>query len=196
MFISKEPIVAKKHTFPIPTNDAEAAQLLGELEKLKLKLEQQQVELNQAINVLVVVADQKAAKVSDEFAEKFTILKEYARTHKTTLTDNGKQRSVTWATGTLGWRNTPAGISVPRSAKEVVTLIERLITLRKLKFLRRKWELNVEAMEASPDEATAIEGISKRAASETIYIQFAKGDEIKQKIKLKTPSVQDITESE
>lgn len=161
--------MAKKEKSSSLINEAAAAQLLGELEKLKLKLDEQQIELNQAVNQLVVNATIKATIVSDEFAVKFNSLKEYARLNKATLTDQGKQRSVTWATGTLGWRNTPVGISVPRNAKEVALLIERLLAARKPKFLRRKWELNIEAMEASPDEATAIEGITKRASSETIF---------------------------
>ena len=188
--------MVKKSKPPTLTNEAEAAALLGELEKLKLKLDKQQVELNQSVNALVVAANLKAETVSEEFAEKFTALKEYARTNKSILTDQGKQRSITWATGTLGWRTAPAGISVPRNTKEVTLLIERILAIRKPKFLRRKWELNIEAMEASPSEATAIEGISTRGASEAIYIKFTDGDEIKQKIKLKTPSIPDQKETE
>ena len=188
--------MAKKPKQPTLTTEPEAAALLGELEKLKLKLDELQVELNLAINALVVVANLKAELVSEEFAEKFTTLKEYARVNKGILTDQGKQRSITWATGTLGWRTTPVGISVPRNTKDVTLLIERILAIRKPKFLRRKWELNIEAMEANLSEATAIEGINTRAASEIIFIKFADGAEIKQKIKLKTPSIADPTEVE
>lgn len=186
--------MAKKPKYPAVTSEADAAVLLGELQALKLKLDEQQVELNQAVNKLVVAANQKAEIVSKEFGEKFDILKAYAKTHKDELTEQGKHRSITWATGTLGWRSTPAGISVPRNAKEVALLIQRILAVRKPKFLRRKWELNIEAMEASSAEATAIEGINPRPASEIIYIKFADGDEIKQKIKLKTPSATDLKE--
>ena len=188
--------MARKPKYPTPTNEADAAKLLGELEKLKLELDKQQVELNQAVNALVVKANKKAEETSNEFAERFTTLKEYARKNKDQLTDRGKKRSVTWATGILGWRDTPVGISVPRNAKEVTLLIQRLLAARKPKFLRRKWELNVEAMEANPEEATAIEGIKVRPSSEIIYVKFADGNEIKQKIKLKTPSAPDAKEQE
>ncbi len=96
----------------------------------------------------------------------------------------------------MGWRTTPVGISIPRNVKEVALLIERILAIKKTKFLRRKWELNVEAMESNPDEAAAIEGINIRAVSETIYIKFVSGDEIKQKIKLRTPSVSDLKETD
>ncbi len=188
--------MAKKPKHSAITNETDAAKVLGELENLKLQLEHQQNELNQAVNKLVVEANEKAKIVSDEFAEKFNTLKEYARINKVTLTQNGTVRSVTWATGTLGWRNTPVGISIPRSSKEVALLIEQILAIKKPKFLRRKWELNVEAMETNPTEAAAIEGISIRAASETIFIKFAQGDEIKQKIKLKTPSISDLKDIE
>lgn len=180
--------MAKKPNYPTPTNESEAAKLLGELQKLKLALDKQQVELNQEVHKLVTAANEKAETTSDEFAEKFNVLKEYARKNKDQLTEQGKKRSVTWATGTLGWRNIPRGISVPRSAKEIALLIERIIAAKKPKFLRRKFELSVEAMESHIAEATAIEGIKVRAASEVIYIQFAVGNAIEQKIKLKTPS--------
>lgn len=188
--------MAKKPKYPTLTNEADAAKLLGELEKLKLELEKQQVELNQAVNELVVKANKRSEAVSEEFAEKFNVLKDYAKKNKDKLTEHGKQRSVTWATGTLGWRSTPIGISVPRNAKEVVLLIERILAIKKPTYLRRKWELNIEAMEANPEEATAIEGINTRPASEIIYIKFADGYEIKQKIKLKTPSTTDLKETE
>ncbi|MES2966339.1 MAG: host-nuclease inhibitor Gam family protein [Patescibacteria group bacterium] len=188
--------MAKKPTYPAITTEIEASKILGELENLKLKLEHQQVELNQSVNKLVIEANKQAEIVTGEFAEKFNALKDYARKNKQQLTQQGTVRSVTWATGTLGWRNTPAGISIPRSSKDVALIIERLLAAKKMKFLRRKWELNIEAMETSPTEAAAIDGINIRAASETIYIKFRNGDEIKQKIKLKTPSTTDVNDAE
>lgn len=180
--------MAKAAKHPVPTNEAEAARLLSELEQLKLTLDVQQVELNQAVNDLVGRANRKAEVVSQEFAEKFAALKAYATKNKSVLTRAGKRRSIAWATGTLGWRSNPAGISVPRSSKDIALLIERILAVRKPKFLRRKWELNVEAMEASPEEATAIEGVKQRVASESFFVKFAFGGEISQKIRLKTPS--------
>lgn len=177
--------------YPTPKNEAEAAALLGELERLKLQLDAKQVALNQEVNELITRADREAETVSEEFAQKFTALKSYATKQKDELTKGGR-KSVIWATGTLGWRSAPAGISVPRSAKDIAILIERILKLRKEKFLRPKWELNVEAMEASPEEATAIEGINQRAAKESFYIQFPNGTEIAQKIKLKAPSSEDL----
>ena len=188
--------MAKKPKYPPITTEAEAAALLGDLGKIKLKLDKQQNELNKAVQDLVVAANKRAEVVSEEFAGKFTILKKYANDNKNTLTEQGKQRSITWATGTLGWRNTPAGISVPKSSQDVALLIQRILASRKPKFLRRKWELNVEVMEAYPEEATAIEGINKRASSEIIFIKLKDGIEIKQKIKLKTPSTPEAKETD
>lgn len=186
--------MAKVVKHPIPRNETEAVRLLGELEELKLQLDEKQVSLNQAVNSLVVAANREAEGVSEAFAAKLAALKTYATAHKETLTNNGKQRSVSWVTGTLGWRSIPAGISVPRSAKDIALLIARILAARKSKFLRRKWELNVEAMEASPEEAAAIEGVKRRAATETFFVKFADGDEIQQKIRLKTPSDKDLKE--
>ncbi len=87
--------MAKKPKHPPVTNETEAVKLLGELENLKLQLEQQQTELNQAVNKLVVEANEKAEIVSDEFAEKFNTLKEYARENKAELTQKGTLRSIT-----------------------------------------------------------------------------------------------------
>lgn len=180
--------------YPTPKNEVDAARLLSELEKLSLTIDQQQVTLNQAVNNLVTKANHEAEDVSEDFAKRFDALKTYATKNKPTLTDDGKRRSITWATGTLGWRNTPAGISVPQSAKDIARLIERILTLRRPKFLRRKWELNIEAMEASHDEAVAIDGIKPRTARESFFIKFNNGTEIKQKIKLKAPSSKDLKE--
>ena len=122
--------MANEPKYPPVTTEAEAAALLGELGKIKLELDKQQNQLNKAVQDLVVAANKKAEVVSEEFAEKFTILKKYAKENKDTLTEKGKQRSITWATGTLGWRNTTAGISVPRNAKDVALLIQRILKLR------------------------------------------------------------------
>jgi len=190
----KDPAMAKTAKCPVPKNENEAARLLGELEKLKLQLDEQQIELNQAVNDLVTTANKNAEAVSGEFASKFNALKTFATKHKKELTEEGKRRSVSWATGTLGWRTAPAGISVPRSVKDIARVIDRILAVGKQKFLRPKWELNIEAMEANPEEATAIQGISKRPARESFYINFSDGAEIKQKIKLKTPSNKDMKE--
>lgn len=186
--------MAKAAKFPIPKNEVEATRLLSELEKISLSLDEQQVTLNKEVNNLITKANREAEATSEDFAKKFDALKAYATKEKPTLTDGGKRRSVTWTTGTLGWRNNPAGISVPRSTHDIARLIERILALRKPRFLRRKWELNIEAMEANPDEAAAIEGINKKAASEVFFIRFPSGTEIKQKIKLKAPSAKDLKE--
>jgi phage host-nuclease inhibitor protein Gam len=184
--------VAKATKHPIPKDETEAARLLNELEQLKLALDTSQTVLNQAVNNLVDIANREAEPMAEAFADRFTALKTYANKHKDELTDEGKRRSISWVTGTLGWRTTPAGISVPRNAQDIARLIARILAIRKAKFLRRKWELNVEAMEANPEEATAIEGINRRAASESFFIRFNDGTEVKQKIKLKAPSDKDL----
>ncbi len=184
--------MAKAVKYPAPKNETEAVRLMSDLEKLKLELDQKQKTLKQGINQLVATANREAEAISEEFAGKFNALKAYAAEHKSVLTSNGKRRSVHWVTGTLGWRSTPEGISVPRSAKERAILIKRILAAKKLKFLRRKWDLNVEAMEASPEEAEAIEGVNRRAARETFFVKFHEGGEIMQKIKLKMPSDKDL----
>jgi phage host-nuclease inhibitor protein Gam len=185
-------MMANEVKCPIPKNEVEAARLLSKLEKLKLILDGEQVELDKAIHDLIKKANRKTESVSSEFAEMYGALKSYATKNKDELTEGGKRRSITWVTGTVGWRNTPEGISVPRDTKEKERLIARIIAIRKAKFLRRKWELNIEAMEANPEEATAIEGINRRAASESFFIKFSDGAELKQKIKLRTPSDKDL----
>lgn len=183
--------MATKPKYPIPTTEAEAAALLGELGDLELEIDEIQHELDQNVQKLITESQARADKLSAIFAEKFNALKAYAKGAKNDLTDNGKRRSIKWGTGELGWRSKPAGISTS-GKKEVI--IARILALAKkskdlMRFLRIKYELNLEAMEAEPEAASAIDGISIRQKSEIIYIRTPKGNsDITSTLKLQSPT--------
>lgn len=180
-----------KPKYPIPTTEAQAAALLGELGDLELEIAEIQHELDQNVQELITRAQAQANELSTMFAEKFNALKAYAKVAKIELTDNGKRRSVKWGTGELGWRTKPAGISTS-GKKEVI--VARILALAKkskdlMRFLRIKYELNLEAMEAEPEAASAIDGISIRQKSEVIYIRTPKGkSDITSTLKLQSPT--------
>lgn len=72
------------------------------------------------------------------------------------LTRGGKTKTASFVTGDVLWRQRPPSCSV-RGADAV---IERLITLNLMRFLRLKREINKDAILAEPDAVRGVPGIS------------------------------------
>lgn len=72
------------------------------------------------------------------------------------LTRGGKIKTAAFITGEVSWRQRPPSCSV-RGADAV---IERLITLNLVRFLRMKREINKDAILAEPDAVRGVPGIS------------------------------------
>lgn len=161
---------SKKPALAVPQTYSAADELLfryGSLER--------QVEYH-AVMFAAMVARTKTeleAVLEPIRAEQKTIaaqLQAYADAHREELTDKGKVKSHDMPSGKIGWRNSPPSVELKKGHK-VDDVIEALKELRLVRFLRRTWALNKEAMLDDPDKASTVPGIRIKRDVESFYFE-------------------------
>lgn len=127
--------------------------------------------------VLSAEADEKIAKIRAEadaairpLQEKagqcFKDLQTFAEANRAELTEDGEQKTVRLATGTMSWRDDPPSVRVEDKEAAIKDATRR----RLRRFLRPKVELNKRAMLADPLVAQRIAGVTI-VQGETFYIK-------------------------
>ena len=82
------------------------------------------------------------------------------------LTNNGKTKTANLVTGEVQWRNRPPSVSI-RGADSV---LETLLRLGLERFIRRKEEINKEAILNEPAAVAGVAGITVKSGIEDFAI--------------------------
>lgn len=125
----------------------------------------------------------KIAEITSTYAPLIESLKEqikplqagvqvWCEANRNELTRGGKVKTADFVTGQVQWRQRPPSVSV-RGADAV---IERLITLNLVKYLRLKREINKDAILAEPDAVRGVPGITVITGVEDFVIVPAEID--------------------
>lgn len=118
---------------------------------------------------IAAIKEETAKRVAPKLAEMERLragVQTWADANRETLTRGGRVKTVQLATGKLEWRHRPPSVRV--SAPEAVLELVQKMQLEK--FLRRKVELDREAMKAAPEEARAIPGVTIGSAGEDFVV--------------------------
>jgi phage host-nuclease inhibitor protein Gam len=91
----------------------------------------------------------------------------WAEANRAALTEDGKTKTVTLATGRILWRARPPSVRFA----SVAAVLLAVKTLALGRFVRVKEELNKEAMLAEPDVARTVPGVSIGSAGEDFAIE-------------------------
>lgn len=75
--------------------------------------------LNQGLDILTATIDEEEKALAAD-------VQRYAEVHRDELTDNGKRKTASFATGDIGWRNDPPSVSVPRDQAAQAAIIDAL----------------------------------------------------------------------
>jgi phage host-nuclease inhibitor protein Gam len=132
----------KKTAIQVPQNETEAAaslSKLGDIERDILEISNKAEEEIARIELETTTALAPLLKQSDDELDS---LLAFASSHRDTLLTDGK-KSITFPTGTIGWRKTPLSVSI-KGAEAVIAEIKR----RKLAgaLIRTKEEIDKQAM--------------------------------------------------
>ncbi|MBX9750457.1 MAG: host-nuclease inhibitor Gam family protein [Roseococcus sp.] len=111
-------------------------------------------------------ASNRAAPMTAELERLRAGVQAWADANRDTLTRGGRTKTVHLTTGKLEWRHLPPSVRVT-SPEAVLELVQKMALE---KFLRRKVELDREAMKASPQEARAIPGVTIGSAGEEFVV--------------------------
>ena len=82
------------------------------------------------------------------------------------LTNNGKSKSANLVTGEVQWRNRPPSVGI----RGTDSVIETLLRLGLERFIRRKEEINKEAILNEPSAVSGVAGITVKTGIEDFAI--------------------------
>jgi phage host-nuclease inhibitor protein Gam len=91
----------------------------------------------------------------------------WCEAHRDELTQNRKVKTYVFASGEVKWRTRPPSVSL----KKVDQVIEALKSLSLDRFLRKKEEVNKEAILAEPDAVKGVRGITIKRDEEDFVIE-------------------------
>lgn len=147
---------------PVPQSDLEAeAQLrrIGDLDREMIRLRTERDDAKAALDEAHGAA---VAPLNDEIAALTAGLKTWAEANRQRLTQNGRVKHARLATGLIEWRRRPPRVTV-KGADAVIAALEKAGLHR---FLRRRVEVNREAVLDDPDAVRGIKGLSVGSAGE------------------------------
>lgn len=134
----------------------EAADAIAQIGAAQRQRDVIQTAMNDALAEVRALCEARAKPFADRIADLTRGVHLWCEANRASLTNDGKVKFHTFATGEVKWRLRPPSISV-RGADAVIA------TLRKLglgRFLREKVEIDKEALLKEPDVARQVGGIS------------------------------------
>lgn len=153
--------------FPVPQSRDEAAatvRAIGDLNRQHARLE---ADMNDQLARIKEAFETKGEPLRQAAAEKTEGLKMWAEANRMALTGGDKTKTVDLGTGILKWRLRPPSVRLTR----IEEVIARLKTLGLTRFLRVKEEVNKDALQAEPEVAQTVAGISIGSAGEDFIVE-------------------------
>jgi phage host-nuclease inhibitor protein Gam len=96
----------------------------------------------------------------------------WASAHRAALTGDGRTKTADLGTGRISWRRRPPRVSI----RNVDAVLQKLKSLGLHKFIRTKEEINKEAMQAEPEAARGIVGVTIGSAGEDFIVEPFEAD--------------------
>jgi phage host-nuclease inhibitor protein Gam len=150
-----------------PKNRDEAEAYLERIGSIQREIQLNKTALAEAVARVTAEIEASSAKLTEEHGRLFRGLQLWAEANRHALTDGGKTKTVRMNNGTIAWRLAPPSVRIKLPDMALRFLIEN----GREEFLRRKIEINREAMLASPDLASETPGVLIKSAGEAFVIE-------------------------
>lgn len=136
---------------------------MGDLARDRLII---QAALDEQIAALRASAEAEAGPIATEIANLHAAVQAWAEANRDELTRGGRVKTHKMPSGEVSWRLLPPSVRITSPAA-VMALLEKMGLER---FLRRKVEIDRDAMKAEPDAARAVPGVSIGSAGEEFIV--------------------------
>lgn len=156
-------------TAPVPASIASAAASLARIGQLQRDLALSAAALAEVVAKAKEAAEAAAAPLKAEVELLTRGLQIWAEAHRDELTQGGKVKTVTLATGEVAWRSRPPSVRL----RDPAAVIETLQRLQLSRFLREKIEIDREAMLREPAAAASVPGVVIGSAGEEFVVSPA-----------------------
>lgn len=152
-----------------PQSREECAEAIAELGRKQREAAAIKARADDEASIIQERLEEDRAPLLDQIAELEQGIESFCAANRDRLTDDGKTKTVVFATGEVKWRFRPPKVSV-RGTEAVLAAIKD--GGKKLgAFMRVKEEINKDAMQADPDLARTIRGVSIKSAGEDFVIE-------------------------
>lgn len=125
-----------------------------------------QAAMDEKIAALRASAEAEAAPLAAEMSNLHAAVQAWAEANRDDLTRGGRVKTHKMPAGEISWRLLPPSVRIT-SPLAVVALLEKMGLER---FLRRKIEIDRDAMKAEPGAARAVPGVSIGSAGEEFIV--------------------------
>ena len=159
-------------TAPVPVDMASAAANLARIGAIQRELDVAKVALAETVAKAKEAAEAAAAPLKVEVEMLTRGLQIWAEARRDELTQGGKTKTVTLATGEIAWRSRPPSVRL----RDPAAVIETLQRLQLSRFLREKIEIDREAMLKEPAAAASVPGVVIGSAGEEFVVTPASAD--------------------
>jgi phage host-nuclease inhibitor protein Gam len=149
-----------------PSDSDGAAVMVARMGALGREIEIAQLAMDEEIAAIKQEVATRIAPMAAEMKQLQAGVQTWADANRDVLTRGGRVKTVHLTTGKLEWRHLPPSVRVT-SPEAVLEMVQKMGLE---KFLRRKVELDREAMKASPAEARAIPGVTIGSAGEEFVV--------------------------
>lgn len=140
----------------VPQSREEVTAAIAEIGRAQRERERIQAAMNDALAALRQRFEEEARPHAESIVTLSTGVQLWCEAHRAELTNGGKTKTVNLASGEVRWRMRPPSVLV-RNAESVIDVLKQLGLGR---FVRRKEEVNKEAMLAEPEAVTSIRGVT------------------------------------
>lgn len=150
----------------VPQTKDDAAADIRKIGDLQRNLLRSQAEMNDAIAHITQNFQPRLEAIKEQIQTLQDGVQGYCEAHRLELTDGGRVKTANLITGEVQWRQRPPKVFI----RDEITVIENLRRLGLDRFVRKKEEVNKDAIHDEPDEVRGIAGIRVAKGAEDFII--------------------------
>lgn len=169
---NKKPQPSPTFTLPSLQSDADCITEIVKITSVGSRLDARREQVKRDAQELALQASVDILAMEAEHDARINNLRAYCEQHRKRLTDDGRTKTVRFATGSVSWRFAPPKVTWRgTNAEDLIELIKKNAKAALL-FLRSKPEIDKEAMARHADLAKSISPKVKiKSAGEEFYVE-------------------------
>jgi len=152
----------------VPQNRQEATEYIAEIGRLQRERERIQAAMNDEIAAIKQRYEEQARPMADDIRQLTDGIHTWCEANRQELTHGGKVKTANLSSGEVRWRVRPPKVNL----RNIPGVIEALKSLKLIRFIRTKEEINKEAILAEPEAVEHIKGISITQGEDFVIVPF------------------------